>query len=174
MTSRNAYDAIIIGAGPNGLLAAAYLAKAGHKVLLCERRHETGGGLNTEEYFGFRLNLHAIYHMMAEKMPAYRELDLPSFGLRYVHPPVIAAFPFKDGSSLVFTRDPEETAQSIAQFSPDDANAFRAMWEEFQPLLDDYLIPMTYELPNPALDQMVEFEKTPTKKIKRRLYNALA
>ncbi|MBW2225069.1 MAG: NAD(P)-binding protein [Deltaproteobacteria bacterium] len=75
MTNRNAYDAIIIGAGPNGLLAGAYLAKAGHKVLLCERRHETGGGLNTEEYFGFRLNLHAIYHMMAEKMPAYRDLD---------------------------------------------------------------------------------------------------
>ncbi len=161
MTNRNPYDAIIIGAGPNGLLAAAYLAKAGHKVLLCERRHETGGGLNTEEYFGFRLNLHAIYHMMAEKMPAYRDLDLPSFGLRYIHPEVIAAFPFKNGSSLVFTRDPEETAQSIAQFSPDDANAFRAMWEEFQPLLDDYLIPMTYELPNPALDQMVEFQETP-------------
>ena len=47
MSNRDAYDAIIIGAGPNGLLAAAYLAKAGHKVLLCERRHETGGGLNT-------------------------------------------------------------------------------------------------------------------------------
>ncbi|MBW2191974.1 MAG: NAD(P)/FAD-dependent oxidoreductase [Deltaproteobacteria bacterium] len=143
MTNRNAYDAIIIGAGPNGLLAGAYLAKAGHKVLLCERRHETGGGLNTEEYFGFRLNLHAIYHMMAEKMPAYRDLDLPAL------------------SSLIFTRDPEETAQSIALLSPADADAFRAMWEEFQPLLDDYLIPMTYELPNPALDQMVEFQETP-------------
>ncbi|MBW2376449.1 MAG: NAD(P)/FAD-dependent oxidoreductase [Deltaproteobacteria bacterium] len=162
MTNRNAYDAIIIGAGPNGLLAGAYLAKAGHKVLICERRHETGGGLNTEEYFGFRLNLHAIYHMMAEKMPAYRDLDLPALGLRYIHPQVVAAFPFKDGSSLIFTRDPEETAQSIAQLSPADANAFRAMWEEFQPLLDDYLIPMTYELPNPALDQLVEFQQTPT------------
>jgi phytoene dehydrogenase-like protein len=161
MTNRNAYDAIIIGAGPNGLLAGAYLAKAGHKVLLCERRHETGGGLNTEEYFGFRLNLHAIYHMMAEKMPAYRDLDLPALGLRYVYPEVVAAFPFKDGSSLIFTRDPEETAQSIALLSPADADAFRAMWEEFQPLLDDYLIPMTYELPNPALDQMVEFQETP-------------
>lgn len=161
MTKRNAYDAIVIGAGPNGLLAAAYLAKAGHEVLLCERRHETGGGLNTEEYFGFRLNLHAIYHMMAEKMPAYRDLDLPAFGLRYIHPQVIAAFPFKDGDSLIFTRDPEESAQSIAKLSPADADAFRAMWEEFQPLLDDYLIPMTYELPNPALDQLLEFQRTP-------------
>ena len=125
MTNRNPYDAIIIGAGPNGLLAGAYLAKAGHKVLVCERRHETGGGLNTEEYFGFRLNLHAIYHMMAEKMPAYSDLDLPSFGLRYIKPEVIAAFPFKDGSSLVFTRDPEETAQSIAQFPEETAAAHR-------------------------------------------------
>ena len=91
VTHRNAYDAIVIGAGPNGLLAAAYLAKAGHQGLLCERRHETGGGLNTEEYFGFRLNLHAIYHMMAEKMPAYRDLDLPALGVRYIHPHVVAA-----------------------------------------------------------------------------------
>jgi len=160
MEGRDAYDAIVIGAGPNGLLASAYLAKAGYAVLLCERRHETGGGLNTEEYFGFRLNLHAIYHMMAEKMPAYRDLDLPALGLRYIHPEVIAAFPFKDGTSLIFSRDHHETAQSIAQRSPADAEAFLTMWEEFQPLLDEHLIPMTYELPNPALDQLVEFQQT--------------
>ena len=43
------YDTIVIGAGPNGLMCGAYLAKAGHRVLLLERRHETGGGLNTDE-----------------------------------------------------------------------------------------------------------------------------
>ena len=76
MSTADTYDAIVIGGGPNGLLCAAYLAKAGNTVLLLERRHETGGGLNTDEYYGFRLNLHAIYHMMAEIMPAWYQ----SFG----------------------------------------------------------------------------------------------
>ncbi len=157
MTEEN-YDAIVIGAGPNGLMAAAYLQKAGNKVLICERRHETGGGLNTDEYFGYRLNLHAIYHLMAEKMPAYEDLGLKDLSVRYIYPHVIASFPFRDGSSLVFTRDPEETAQSIAFFSEADADAFRAMWAEFQPMLEEWLIPMTYEPPLPAVDQMVEFQ----------------
>jgi len=161
MSSEN-YDAIVIGAGPNGLLCGAYLAKAGHRVALVERRHETGGGLNTEEYYGWRLNLHAVYHMMGELMPAHRDLDLANLGVRYLYPHVVAAFPFRDGSSLVFTRDLDETLRSIEVFSSDDAEAFSRMWADFQPMLDDYLIPMTYELPEAALDQMEEFEKTPS------------
>ncbi|EQD31329.1 FAD dependent oxidoreductase, partial [mine drainage metagenome] len=79
----SSFDAIVIGGGPNGLMASSYLARAGAHVLLLERRIETGGGLNTDEYFGFRFNLHAIYHMMADVMPAFRDLDLWNFGLRY-------------------------------------------------------------------------------------------
>jgi phytoene dehydrogenase-like protein len=158
----NHYDVVVIGAGPNGLIASAYLAKAGCRVLLLERRHETGGGLNTDEYYGYRLNLHATYHMMAEKMPAHRDLDLANLGVRYIRPEVGAAFPFRDGRSLIFSSDAAETARSIETFSPDDAKAYVRMWDEFQPMLDEYLVPMTYELPEPAIDQMVEFEKTPT------------
>ena len=82
--SQHDYDAIIIGGGPNGLIASSYLARAGARVLLLERRIETGGGLNTDEYFGFRFNLHAVYHLMADVMPAYRDLDLSGYGFRYV------------------------------------------------------------------------------------------
>ena len=160
MSIDTTYDAIVIGAGPNGLLAASYLQKACNKILLCERRHETGGGLNTDEYFGFRLNLHAIYHLMAEKMPAWEDLELADKGVRYIFPHVIAAYPFKDGKSLIITRDYKETAESIAQFSQSDADAYLNMWEEFQPMLDDYLVPMTYEPPMPALDQLSEFGET--------------
>ena len=134
------YDAIVIGGGPNGLTCAAYLARAGHRTLLLERRHETGGGLNTEEYYGYRLNMHAIYHMMGELMPAHRDLDLEAFGLRYLRAETNAAFPFRDGSSLLFSRDPKATASSIETFSPADAAAFGRMWEEFQPILDQYLV----------------------------------
>ena len=159
--SAEIHDVIVIGAGPNGLLCTAHLAKAGHRVLLLERRHETGGGLNTEEYYGWRLNLHAVYHMMGEVMPAHRDLDLASLGVRYLYPHVVAAFPFRDGSSLVFTRDPQESARSIEAICPDDAAAFTRMWDDFQPMLDEYLVPMTYELPEPALDQLEAFGATP-------------
>lgn len=154
------YDAIVIGGGPNGLIAAAYLQKAGARVLLLERRHETGGGLNTDEYSGFRLNLHAVYHMMSDVMPAYRDLDLPSLGVRYVYPETVAAFPFRDGTSLVFTRDAAESARSIEALDASDAAAFTRMWGEFQPMLEQYLVPMTYRLPEAAVDQIVEFQET--------------
>ena len=158
--SAERYDAIVIGGGPNGLICGAYLARAGKRVLLIERRHETGGGLNTDEYYGWRLNLHAAYHLMSEAMPAYRDLDLPGLGVRYLYPHVVAAFPFRDGSSLVFTRDLQENLRSIEALSPDDARAFERMWDDFQPMLDQFLVPRTYELPKPALDQMVEFGET--------------
>jgi len=161
MTTNGRYDAIVIGGGPNGLICAAYLARAGHSVLLLERRHETGGGLNTDEYHGFRLNLHATYHMMGERMPAYRDLDLAGLGVRYLYPPVSAAFPFRDGRTLVFTRDPRDTARSIEAFSATDAAAYLRMWDEFQPLLDQYLIPLTYALPEPPLDQLSAFAQNP-------------
>ncbi|MGD0231204.1 MAG: FAD-dependent oxidoreductase [Syntrophorhabdales bacterium] len=61
-------DVVVIGAGPNGLTTAAYLAKAGLKVFVAEKRTEIGGGLATEEVTrpGFLHNTHAIYHMMTE------------------------------------------------------------------------------------------------------------
>ncbi|TDA64097.1 MAG: NAD(P)/FAD-dependent oxidoreductase, partial [Clostridia bacterium] len=68
------YDLIVLGAGPNGLIVGAYFAKAGLKVLLLERRYESGGGLATEEVTipGYYHNTHSIYHMMVDYAPVYR------------------------------------------------------------------------------------------------------
>jgi len=68
-------DAVVIGGGPNGLITAAYLAKAGAKVVLCEKRYEVGGGLATEEVMFpcFFANTHATYHMMVDYMPPIRD-----------------------------------------------------------------------------------------------------
>jgi len=160
VTKTDTYDAVVIGGGPNGLICGAYLAKAGARVLLIERRHETGGGLNTDEYYGFRLNLHAIYHLMSDIMPAYTDLALPDFGLRYVRPHVSCAFPFNDGKALLFTKDLDETVASIATVSEHDSECFHNMWTEFAPMLEQYIIPLTYKLPLPVVDQVVEIGET--------------
>ncbi len=76
------FDVAIIGGGHNGLICAAYLARTGLKVCVLEARHELGGGLDTLETGGFRHQPHAIYHMMAEIMPAYKDLDLAGKGVK--------------------------------------------------------------------------------------------
>lgn len=157
--SQHEYDAIIIGGGPNGLIAASYLARAGAHVLLLERRIETGGGLNTDEYFGFRFNLHAVYHLMADVMPAYKDLDLPNYGLRYVTPPYGAAFLLPDDRSMLFSNDAAATAGEIANLSDSDAERYIDMWNSFQPMLEQYLVPLTYELPMPPLEQLELMEQ---------------
>ncbi len=71
------YDIIIIGGGPNGLAAGAYLSKAGQKVLILEKRFEAGGGLATEQVTlpDFYHNTHAMYHMMVDYAPVYNDLQ---------------------------------------------------------------------------------------------------
>ena len=96
------YDGVIIGAGPNALTLAAYLSKAGLKVVLLERRFEAGGGLMTEEVTlpGYYHNTHAVYHMMVDYSPVFKDIDLAMYGLRWLHPPVQFAMPFADGSAI--------------------------------------------------------------------------
>ena len=94
------WDVVIIGAGPNGLITAAYLAKAGLKVALVERRYEIGGGLATEEILfpGYYSNIHAVYHMMVDYMPVLRDFDLGRHGLVWIKPNLQTAMVFEDGN----------------------------------------------------------------------------
>ena len=90
------YDVIIIGAGPNGIALGSYLAKAGAKVLLLERRLEAGGGLATEEVTlpGYLHNTHSIYHMMVDYAPIYKDLKLEdAYGVKHVFPSLLILVP---------------------------------------------------------------------------------
>jgi len=154
------YDVIVIGGGPNGLTATAYLAKAGAKVLMLERHHEGGGGLITEEWSGFRFNTHAKLMMMMDVMPPYKDLDLEGWGCRYLKPDVAAAILTRDGRAMTFYSDIKKTAQSIARFSTNDAERYVEVMEDWYTIVNKALIPATYSLPLPMLDMVVSYQQS--------------
>jgi phytoene dehydrogenase-like protein len=157
------YDIVIIGSGPNGLQIAAYLAKAGQKVLLLEKRYEAGGGLATEEitlpdYFH---NTHAIFHMMVDYAPLYEDFKLEeTYGLTHILPEVQWAMPTPDGRALCVYTDPEKTAQSIAQFSQKDAAAYKEWYAECDELMREMVGPQTFVKPEPAPLMAARAEKS--------------
>jgi phytoene desaturase len=120
------YDALIIGAGHNGLVAAAYLAKAGRHVLVLERREALGGAATTEENFsGFKFNTGAHdAGLFSQKI--IRELDLKKHGLEFIESPVAVFAPQPDGASLTLWRDQQKNLAEIAKFSRADAEKFPA------------------------------------------------
>jgi phytoene dehydrogenase-like protein len=120
------YDGVIIGAGHHGLVLGSYLARAGLRIALVERRQKFGGGLTTEESTlpGFKHNLHSINHFSITSTPWYRDLGL-SATVPYITPRYEFAQPHADGTALVFSRDLEETLASISRFSIRDATVFR-------------------------------------------------
>lgn len=157
------YDVIIIGGGPNGLVAGSYLAKAGLRVLILEKRYEVGGGMATEDVFGGHpINTHALYMMMADYAPAYKDLKLEnSRGLKHIYPSLQFAMPLKDGRCLCLYSDVDKTCQSIENFSKEDANTYREVAAKYAQYMEGFLAPATYVQARPVLDQVVALEKTP-------------
>jgi phytoene dehydrogenase-like protein len=118
------YDAIIVGAGHNGLVAAAYLAKAGLRTLVLERRSRAGGALATEEVApGVRAPV-AADGVGGLRAGVIRDLRLASHGFRAVEPNVVALAPSADGFPLTLWRDPARTATELRTHRPRDAEAF--------------------------------------------------
>lgn len=140
------YDAIVIGAGHNGLITACYLAKAGLKTVVIERRLEAGGGLCTEEVTlpGFLHNLHSFYHDAAAIMPPMKDLDLARYGMRYVCPPVQVGVPFADGKAITIHGDIDATCKSISRFSERDAKAYRQLHDAYREFIEIVVIPALF------------------------------
>jgi phytoene desaturase len=128
-----AYQAIVIGAGPNGLTCACYLARAGLKVLVLER-YETYGGMTISEEMagpGFLSDVHASGYLVAKLTPAPDDLGLARHGLDLITPDPNWAQVFPDGRAFTIRRDVEDTARSMAQFSRADAETWRALYQRY-------------------------------------------
>ena len=122
MSQLNTYDAIVIGGGHNGLTSAAYLARAGKKVLVLERRHILGGAAVTEEVFpGFKFSV-CSYVVSLLKANIIQELLLPKFGLNIL--PLESTFTPLDDGYLLRTSDEDQTYREIFRHSPRDAETY--------------------------------------------------
>lgn len=144
------YDGIIVGAGHHGLVLGCYLAKAGLRVLLLERRLDYGGGLTTREVTlpGFYHNLHSINHFHISESPWFKDLGLAD-RVDYITPPHEFGQAHSDGTCLVFGRDLEETLKSVARFSRHDANTFREWNRKAEEITRRIFLPERYSEPLP-------------------------
>ncbi len=139
------FDAVIIGAGHNGLVCATYLAKAGLKVANLERRPVVGGPVVTEEVWpGYHVSV-AAFVMSLLQPKVMMDLDLRRHGVEVV--PTPPGFqPFADGRSLVFWPETARVADEIREFSPEDADAYPRFIAHMEGLLP-YLRRLIYEVP---------------------------
>ena len=147
------YDAIVLGAGHNGMILQAYLGKAGLKTLAIERRPVAGGGSSTLEdprHPGFLHNTHAFFQRAITAMPWYDDLALERHGVRYIEPELNVALLTRDGDALEWWTDIARTVASFARFSSRDAATLRRWHDEFVPIVESILAPEGRAPPLPS------------------------
>jgi phytoene dehydrogenase-like protein len=148
------YDGIIIGSGQHGLVLGSYLAKAGLKILILERRLMYGGGLGTQEVTkpGFYHQMHSVNHFNIENTPWFKDLGL-SARMRYVTPRYDFAQPHREGPPLVFSHDIDETVDTIAKFNKRDAQTYREWNARADSISDHIFWPERYSEPIPEVER---------------------
>ncbi|BCL39195.1 beta-carotene ketolase CrtO [Nostoc sp. MS1] len=158
------YDVVIIGAGHNGLVCAAYLLKAGYSVLLLEKRSVPGGAATTEECLpkeapGFKFNLCAIDHEFIHLGPVVEELELKKYGLEYLECDPVVFCPHPDGKYFLAHKSLEKTCAEIARYSERDAKKYAEFTEYWQRALGA-MIPMFNAPPKSIIDIVGNYDIT--------------
>lgn len=150
------YDVVIIGAGHNGLVCAAYLLKAGYSVLLLEKRSVPGGAATTEEALpkeapGFKFNLCAIDHEFIHLGPVVQELELEKYGLEYLYCDPVVFCPHPDGKYFLGHASVEKTCAEIARYNERDAKKYADFTNYWQRVIGA-MIPMFNAPPKSIVD----------------------
>jgi phytoene dehydrogenase-like protein len=138
------YDAVIVGAGPNGLAAAITLARQGWSVLLLEARDTIGGGVRSAELTlpGFTHDICSAIFPLSVASPFLRSLPLEGHGLEWVHPAAPVAHPLAGGRAVVLERSLDETVQALGADGPRYRDLVEPFVEGWQGLVDDVLGPL--------------------------------
>ncbi|WP_138500135.1 beta-carotene ketolase CrtO [Nostoc sp. PA-18-2419] len=161
------YDVVLIGAGHNGLVCAAYLLKAGYSVLLLEKRSVPGGAATTEECLpqeapGFKFNLCAIDHEFIHLGPVVEELELEKYGLHYLECDPVVFCPHPDGKYFLGHKSVEKTCAEIARYSDRDAKKYAEFIDFWQRALGA-MIPMFNAPPKSIIDIVGNYDITKLK-----------
>ncbi|GAC1308573.1 MAG: NAD(P)/FAD-dependent oxidoreductase [Acidimicrobiales bacterium] len=127
-------DAVVIGAGPNGLVAANLLADAGWHVVVLEANDVAGGAVRSAEITapGFENDLFSSFYPFAAASPTLQSLELENHGLRWSHAPTVLAHPTHRGPAAVLSRDVGATGASLDLFAAGDGEAWRELYDRFQ------------------------------------------
>jgi len=130
------YDVVVVGAGHNALVSAAYLAGAGYRVCVVERRGKVGGAVSTEEIIpGYRFDLGGSAHILIRLTPVVEELELERHGLEYldVDPLFFSPYGQEEGEALFFHRDEARTIEGLERHFPGEGEAYHRFLEDWRP-----------------------------------------
>lgn len=144
--STTAYDAIVIGSGPNGLAAAITMQQEGLSVLLIEGKDSLGGGLRSAELTlpGFIHDICSAIHPLALGSPFFQTLPLADHGLSYIYPEIAAAHPFNDGTAASLGSSLEETASALGKDEQAYLKLMRPLVNDWPDIAADVLGPLSF------------------------------
>ncbi len=146
------YDLIVVGSGHNALISAAYVAQAGYRVGVFERRSVVGGAVSTVEHVpGYQFDLGGSAHILIRLTPIVEELGLADYGLEYLDLDPLFFAPYEDGDSVFIYRDADRTANELDRSFPGEGEAYRSFidtWAPFSRTVKDVFLsaPSPFEI----------------------------